>query len=137
MAFIKMLIGIPLLVIVLIFAFVNNDLATFSLWPFYIEITVSLSVAIVFLLVIGFVLGSFFSWLSYAPVRQALRKQKKHNKKLSHEHQKLTKEVEGLHEDIASLKENTQTNKVEPKPGIGSQIKNLFSSCSKKNNKLS
>lgn len=127
MAFIKMLIGLPLLAIVLIFAFVNNDLATFSLWPFYIEITVSLSVAIVFLLALGFVLGSFFSWLSYAPVRKALRKQKRHNKKLSHEHQKLTKEVEGLHEDIASLKEKTPKIDIEPKPGIGAQIKHLFS----------
>lgn len=136
MAFIKMLIGLPLLAIVLVFAFVNNDLATFSLWPFYIEITVSLSVAIVFLLALGFVLGNFFSWLSYAPVRQALRKQKKHNKKLSHEHQKLTKEVEGLHEDIASLKEKAPKDDIKPKPGIGSQIKNLFSSRSKTNSIL-
>lgn len=48
MGFIKMLIGLPLLVVILVFAFVNNDLAVFNLWPFYIEITVSLSVAIVF-----------------------------------------------------------------------------------------
>ena len=48
MGFIKMLIGLPILIIILIFAFVNNDLATFNLWPFYFEITVSQSVAIVF-----------------------------------------------------------------------------------------
>ena len=39
MGFIKMLIGLPILIIILIFAFVNNDLATFNLWPFYFEIT--------------------------------------------------------------------------------------------------
>lgn len=37
MGFIKMLIGLPLLVVILVFAFVNNDLAVFNLWPFYIE----------------------------------------------------------------------------------------------------
>ena len=48
MGFIKVLIGLPVFIVLLIFAFVNNDLATFSLWPFSIEITVSLSVAVLF-----------------------------------------------------------------------------------------
>ena len=81
MGFIKALIGLPIFVILLIFAFVNNDLAMFSLWPFSLEITVSLSVAIMFFVILGFLLGSFFSWLSYAPIRKDLRKQKKKNKK--------------------------------------------------------
>lgn len=99
-----MLIGLPLLIIVLIFAFVNNDLATFNLWPFYVEITVSLSVAVVFFIVFGFIIGNFFSWLSYAPVRKALRQQKKKNKKLNKEQQKLVKEVEGLSANLESIK---------------------------------
>ena len=94
MGFIKMLIGVPLLMVILVFAFVNNDLATFNLWPFYIEITVSLSVAIVFFILLGFILGEFFSWLSYSPVRKALRSQKKENKKLNKEQQKLVKEMD-------------------------------------------
>ena len=98
MGFIKMLIGLPLLVVILVFAFVNNDLAVFNLWPFYIEITVSLSVAIVFFIFFGFVLGELFSWMSYAPVRKALRSQRKQNRKLSKEQQKLVKEMENLHE---------------------------------------
>lgn len=124
MGFLKLLIGLPILVVILIFAFVNNDLATFSLWPFYIEITVSLSVAIVFLLTLGFVLGSFFSWLSYAPVRSALRKQKRKNKQLSKEHLKLSKEVEDLHTNIATLKD---PDIVEPKKTLGQRIKGFFS----------
>ena len=51
MGFMKLLIGLPILIVILIFAFVNNDLATFDLWPFYFEITVSLSVAVVFFIV--------------------------------------------------------------------------------------
>lgn len=123
MGFIKMLIGLPLLVVIMVFAFVNNDLATFNLWPFYIEITVSLSVAIVFFIVFGFILGEFFSWLSYAPVRKALRNQKKQNKKLSKEQQKLVKEMENLHENLESLKEHEEK---QPKPGLKKRLKNFF-----------
>ena len=131
MGFVKMLIGIPLLVVIVVFAFVNNDLATFSLWPFYIEITVSLSVAIIFLIFVGFVIGSFFTWLSYAPVRKALRKQKKQNKKLSKEQQKLAKEMESLHENLASLKELEAQM---PKPSFGDKVKGLFRSSRKEEN---
>ena len=123
MGFVKMLIGLPLLIVILIFAFVNNDLATFNLWPFYIEITVSLSVAIVFLLLVGFFLGTFFSWLSYAPVRKALRCQKKECRKLTKKQEALAKEVDSLHENLKVLKE------YEPKPekvALSARLKNLF-----------
>lgn len=125
MGFIKMLIGLPLLVVILVFAFVNNDLVTFDLWPFYIEITVSLSVAIVFFIIFGFIMGEFFSWLSYAPLRKALRQQKKQNKKLNKEQQRLVKEMEGLHENLENLKEIEAQM---PKPSLGEKIKNLFRS---------
>ena len=121
MGFIKMLIGLPLLVVILVFAFVNNDLAVFNLWPFYIEITVSLSVAIVFFIFFGFVLGELFSWMSYAPVRKALRSQRKQNRKLSKEQQKLVKEMENLHENLESYKVKTS------KPGLGARLKGIFS----------
>ena len=39
MGIIKILIGLPIFLVILIFAFVNNDLATFNLWPFSFEIT--------------------------------------------------------------------------------------------------
>lgn len=123
MGFIKLLTGLPLFVIIAVFAFVNNDLATFNLWPFYIEITVSLSVAIIFFILIGFLWGKFFSWLSYAPVRKALRQQKKQNKKLNKEQQKLVKEVENLHGDLETLKERA------PKPqklSLKDKVKKFF-----------
>lgn len=123
MSFIKMLIGLPLIIIVAIFAFVNNDMATFNLWPFYIEITVSLSVAIIFFIIFGFVLGELFSWMSYAPMRKSLRVQKKQNKKLSKEQQKLVEKVSGLQENIENLKAEEV---VEPKPPFKERFKNLF-----------
>lgn len=104
MGFIKALIGIPFVFVILVFAFVNNDMANFSLWPTGIEITVSLSVAIVLLVLIGYLAGWLSTWMSYAPVRSALRAQKRQNKKLCKEQEKLTKEVEGLHGNIETLK---------------------------------
>ena len=104
MCFIKLLIGLPLVVVILVFAFVNNDLATFNLWPFYVEITVSQSVAIVSFVVFGYILGKVSSWMSYAPVRAQLRKQKKENKKLK-----------------------TQTAEIlPPKPTLKDMMKNIF-----------
>ncbi len=121
MGFIKMLLGLFLIAVIAVFAFVNNDLATFNLWPFYLEITVSLSVAIVFFIAFGFVWGKLFTWMSYAPIRKALRQQKKQYKKLNKEQQKLVKEMEGLHSNIETLKEQQPK-----KPGLMSRIKGFF-----------
>ena len=113
MGFIKALIGLPILVILLLFAFVNNDLATFSLWPLSIEITVSLSVAVLFFVILGFLLGNFFTWLSYAPLRKDLRKQKKKNKKLSKQQKVLTETVSGLQGNLEQIKAEKEA--LEPK----------------------
>ena len=104
MGFIKILIGLPILIVILIFSFFNNDLATFNLMPFDFEITVPLSVAILFFIILGFLLGSFFSWMSYAPLRKDLRQQKKENKKLSKQQQVLTETVTGLQGDLEHIK---------------------------------
>ena len=125
MGFIKLLIGLPLVIVILVFAFVNNDLATFNLWPFYVEITVSQSVAIVSFVVFGYILGKVSSWMSYALVRAQLRKQKKENKKLNKEQQKLTEKVSGLQENLETLK--TQTAEIlPPKPTLKDMMKNIF-----------
>ena len=112
MGFMKLLIGLPILIVILIFAFVNNDLATFDLWPFYFEITVSLSVAVVFFILLGFILGLVWMWMSYAPVRKALRQQVKQNKKLSKEQQKLVEKA---------------AEAAKPKPTIKERLKAAFS----------
>ncbi len=125
MGFIKLLIGLPLVIVILVFAFVNNDLATFNLWPFYVEVTVSQSVAVVFFIVFGYIWGKISSWMSYSPVRAQLRKQKKENKKLNKEQQKLTEQVSGLQENLETLK--TQTAEIlPPKPTFKERLKNLF-----------
>ena len=78
MSFVKMIIGLPLIVIIAVFAFVNNDMAVFSLWPFNMEITVSLSVAVIFFIVFGYIVGRLDSWLSYG--RRAAARMKARNR---------------------------------------------------------
>ena len=132
MSFLKMLIGLPIIIIILIFAFVNNDLATFSFWPFYLEITVSQSVATVFFIILGFILGKMDSWVSYSPLRRALRQQKKENKKLNKEHVKLTEQVTSLQGDIVNLKEEAEDIKNQiPKPTFKERLARLFKKAEK------
>ena len=118
MGFMKLLIGLPILIVILIFAFVNNDLATFDLWPFYFEM------AVVFFILLGFILGLVWMWMSYAPVRKALRQQVKQNKKLSKEQQKLVEKVSGLQSNLDSFK---AAEAAKPKPTIKERLKAAFS----------
>lgn len=123
MSFIKFVIGLPLFVLLLVFAFTNNDLVTLKIWPTDIEVITSLSVTIVFLVLLGYIIGWFFTWISYSSVRSALRAHKKQNKKLSKEQEKLTKEVEDLHGNIETLKSSTP---LPEKKGFKARLRALF-----------
>lgn len=120
---VKTLVSLPLLVALIVFAFMNNDMATFNFWPFYIEITVSLSVAVIAFVVLGFVWGLFYSWASYAP---EIRQQKKINKKLNKTHKKLAEELEDLQKDLDSLKKTDPSSELEGKP-LKKRFKEFFS----------
>lgn len=102
MPLLKTLIGLPVLVVVLVFAFVNNDLATFSLWPFALRLRFRSAWPLSFSS-----LSAFFSETCFldvlCPVRKALRQHKKQCKKLNKEQQKLVREMEGLHEDLENI----------------------------------
>lgn len=97
---IRMLVSIPIIAIILVFAFVNNDMVSFSLWPFDIEVTSSFSVIVVALILIGYVLGRISGWFAYLPLRKNLVVSKMQNKK-------LCKTIGGLQGDISSLKKET------------------------------
>lgn len=104
MTILSMFIYVPLLAVLLLFALINNELVSFSLWPLEIEMSVSLSVVVLFFTLIGFLWGRISAWFAYSPMRSALSLQKKENKKLSKEQQKLTQAVDGLKDNIESLK---------------------------------
>ena len=122
MRFIKYIIGLPLFVLLLVFAIVNNDFVTLKIWPTDIEIITSLSVVIIFLFLFGYFIGKLFTWMSYSSVRSSLRAHKKQNKKLSKEQEKLSKEVENLQENIETMNRTDASEKKSWKENF----KNMF-----------
>ena len=124
MGFIKFIIGLPLFILLLVFAIVNNDFVTLKIWPTDIEIITSLSVVIVFLFLFGYLIGKLFTWMSYSSVRSSLKAHKKQNKKLSKEQEKLSKEVEALQENIETLNRAEISNN--EKKSWKEKFKNIF-----------
>lgn len=125
MSFLKLIIGLPLIIIIAVIAFMNNEMVSINLWPFYLEINATLSVVIVVLVLFGYLVGKIDAWMSYAPMRLSLRKQKRQNKKLSAEQQKLVEKVEGLKENLENIK--APAIQEEPKPSVANQLKQKLS----------
>ncbi len=124
MNYLRLLIKIPLLIMVIVFAVINNDFATFNLKPFNLNITVSLSVLILVLFFIGYLLGRLDSFVANAPLRAQLRSQKKANKALNKEQEKLHETVSSLHQDLENLKNKEQKL---PKRPLKEKLANFFS----------
>lgn len=124
MNFIKSLIEIPLVLLVVVFAVVNNDFATFTIKPFNLDITISLSVLILVLFFIGYLLGRLDGFVANAPLRSQLKVHKKTNKALNKEHEKLHATVSNLQENIEYLKNKEPEA---PKVPLKEKLSNLFS----------
>lgn len=124
MNFLRKIIEIPLIIIVVVFAVINNDFATFNLKPFDLDITVSLSVLILVLFFAGYLLGRFDAFVANAPLRANLREQKKANKALNKEHEKLNAKFSDLKEDWEELK-NKET--AAPKISFKEKVAKFFS----------
>lgn len=129
MNFILKLIEIPVIIVVIVFAVINNDFATFNLQPFNLDITISLSVLILILFFAGYLLGRFHSFVANAPLRASLKQQKKTNKALNKEHEKLSEKYSNLQENLESIKNNEEKT---PKVPFKQKMSNFFSF--KKNN---
>ncbi len=124
MNFVRRLIGIPLIIVVIVFAVINNDFATFTLKPFNLDITISLSVLILVLFFCGYLLGRLDGYVSNAPVRSQLKLHKKNNKALNKEHEKLHATVSNLQENIEYLKSKEQET---PKTTLKEKMSKFFS----------
>ena len=110
MKFFKFLFWLPVLLIVIVFASYNNQMMTFNLWPFMLEVKISGALAIIGLILFGYIVAKVDAWFSYSPIRRALSSQKKQNKVLDKKQKELTQTISGLQENISSLK---AMNKVE------------------------
>ncbi len=131
MSFLRFIIGLVLVVAVAVLAVMNSDMVVINLWPFYIDIKAKMSIVIIVLVLVGYIVGKFDTWAAYSPLRSALRAQKRQNKKLNVEKQKLFEKVEGLNEIIESLKHSEPTAAFEPAIGKGAKIKQKLSSLFK------
>jgi len=98
---------------------------SFNLWPFLLEIKISGALAIIFLILFGYVVAKIDSWFSYSPVRRALSSERKQNKLLDKKQRQLTDTISGLQENITSLKSKSN-EPVGEKPSLWSRIISKF-----------
>ena len=94
-----------------------------------------MSIVMIAVVLLGFVVGRIESWIAYSPFRAALCLQKKKKKKLNVEQQKLVEKVEGLKENLESMKSAEAPLMTSPKPNLSEKIKQKMSGLFKKKSK--
>ena len=125
MKFIRSLIDIPVFILIIILAVINDESTKFVFKSFNIKITVTVSVLILVLFFAGYLIGRLDGYVANAPLRLQLREHKKANKVLNREHEKLNKEHEKLSNNFSHLKEDFQHLKV-AKPEQTKSFKEKF-----------
>ena len=83
----------------------------FAQWP---QDCISPQVVLVISLAVGYLLGKLNSWFNYLPLRQDLKQQKKNNRVLNIEQEKLCHTVDDLKQNIAGLREKVAANPETP-----------------------
>ena len=124
------LIEIPLIAIAIWLVFnthTESNSFNFELWPLENEIQVNTKLALCALVLFGYIWAKINSWFAYAPIRKALRKQKKANVVLNKEQEKLNATVSGLQKNIVGLQEKAKQQEAEyaknnPKPTLRQRI---------------
>ncbi|MBR2299668.1 MAG: hypothetical protein IJ870_03740 [Alphaproteobacteria bacterium] len=122
MNFIRSLIELPIFVLIIVLAVINDDYTKFSFKPFEISVTVSLSVLILGLFFLGYFVGRLDGYVAGAPLRAQLRENKKAHKALNKEHEKLTSNFSHLQEDFQRMKAAAP----QEAKGLFSKFKTLF-----------
>jgi len=124
MNFIRSLIEVPVFVLVIILAVINDDFTKFVLKPFDISVTISISVLILCLFFVGYFTGRLDGYVANAPLRLKLRENQKAHKALNKEHEKLTSNFSHLQEDFQRIKATSVPQ--EEKPSLKVKLGNLF-----------
>ena len=131
MAFIRTLIELPVFLIIIVLAVVNNDFAEFSLKFLHLHLKISTSILIVILFVVGYLIGRLDGYAANAPLRLKLRQHKKDNKLLNKENEKLHKDHQKLSANFSSLQEDFAHIKIkereDAKKSMRAKLKNIFS----------
>lgn len=130
MRFLYYLIEIPLIAVavwMVVNTNVGNNGFEFELWPLESEIQINTKLALCIFLLYGFIWGEINLWFAYSPLRRALRSQKKANKVLNKEQEKLNETVDDLQKNIIGLQEKAKQQEIEyarnnPKPSLKQKI---------------
>lgn len=113
----KVLIALPLLTAFVMFLVQNNEMV--SLWPIP-DLEIAVSVVYFVLFCLGYFFGRLAAWSAYAPLRATLRKQKKENKVLSKEQEKLSHQITTLQEEADKVEKKSSFS-------LNKKIKGWFS----------
>ncbi|MBR3502343.1 MAG: hypothetical protein IKO06_05510 [Alphaproteobacteria bacterium] len=110
---------------------IEGDVFNFEVWPLESEIQINGRLALCLLILYGFIWAKINSWFAYAPIRKALRSQKKANIALNKEQEKLNETVSGLQKNIVGLQEKAKQQEAEyaknnPKPSMKQRLSAFF-----------
>lgn len=94
MAYITLLITIPLTVFAAMFSLSNTGVITLSLWPFEKTIDFAVNIFGLGMLGIGFFLGALFVWLQYQKMRLKLWQESRKSARLEKELDSLRQKAE-------------------------------------------
>ena len=116
MKFLYYLIEIPLIAIAVWLvtnANADGDVFNFELWPLETVVSANTKLTLCFMILFGFIWAKINSWFAYSPIRKDLRSQKKANKALNKEQEKLNETVSGLQKNIVGLQEKAKQQELE------------------------
>ena len=88
------LIGLPLAVVVVIFALSNRHAVTLTFWPLPGDVTMPVYLLALIILVLGFVAGGIVSWLSAGRQRRRVREAETKARSLGRELAMIEKDQE-------------------------------------------
>ncbi len=91
MRFLSWLLGLPLLVVAVVFAVSNRHPVRAELWPFPFHLDMPLYIAVLVPLAVGLLAGVVIGWLANAPARREARRNRRRAKDLEHEVEVLRK----------------------------------------------
>ncbi len=138
MSFLRFLLFLPIVVALSVLALNNSDGVDISLWPFINKagevfvLKTKFSFLIIALSLFIFIYAKVDSWLAYSHLRSELRTQRRQNKKLNAEQQKLVEKVEGLKENLDSISPQEPAKQKSVNAGKFSLIKEKVASWFKR-----
>ncbi|MBR2136952.1 MAG: hypothetical protein IJ852_03190 [Alphaproteobacteria bacterium] len=128
MRFLHYILMLPLVICAAVVIYLADSASGITFVPFFNE-EFNVKVILALVLIFGYFCGRLNSWFVYAPTRRDLRLQKKANKALHKEHNKLNETVTGLQQDITNMKATPAVSSPVSGAtrGLLAEIKNKFS----------